>query len=392
MRVLMLTDSFYPEIGGSETAIWNLSDTLVDLGHTVGVIVISKPNASAPSTKFSFWNVSSRIHGIDLKFIAKVRHVRKIIRDFKPDVMNVHFMLESGYVGVKAAHAEGVPCVLSNRGKGLYNKATNFAESLLYPFWNKGALKADRFIATSTEMADIGRDRYGIQTTVISNGVDTVNFTPEKDGSYLRDTHGVKPGQKVLLCVRRLVPKNGIEYMVRALPAVRKDHDCVLWLASPLIREYEKLKSVAEELGVSEYVRFLGAVDHHDLPFYLSAADVVVQPSIAEARSLACLEAMASGAAIIATATGGLPEIITHGENGYLIPPFQESTYAVTDVFPEGVVSLAKGVSILLSDDTLRTTLKKGARAYAETCSWPNIVRQSLVVYQDAIDQFPTRS
>lgn len=388
----MLTDSFYPEIGGSETAIWNLSDTLSDQGHAVGVAVISKPKASAPSQKFQFWNVSGKVNGIDLKFLGKIHNLRAIIREFKPDVVNAHFMLESGYVGVKAAHAEGVPCVLSNRGKGLYNKAMNPIEAVLYPFWNRGALKADAFIATSQEMVDIAKERYGIESLAISNGVDTNNFTPEKDGSYLREKHGVKPHQKVILCARRLVPKNGIEYIVRALPVILQKHDTVLWLASPLIREYEKLKSVAEDLGIADRVVFLGAVDHKDLPYYFTAADIACQPSIAEARSLACLEAMASGSAIVSTDTGGLKELITHKESGYLVPSFQESTYAVTACYPAGVQSLANAVIAVLDDDALRAHIKKGARAYAETCSWPNIVRQSLAVYQRAIDTYPKRS
>lgn len=385
MRILMLTDSFFPEVGGSETAIWNLSDTMTDLGHAVGVAVIAKPDARSPSERLAFWNVPSRMYGMDAKFIGRIHHLRAIIRAFKPDVVNAHFMLESGYVGVKAAHAEGVPCVLTNRGKGLYNKPTNVFERLLYPFWNKGACGADACIATSQEMVDIARERYGLASVAISNGVDIDNFTPSKDGTYLREQHGVGANQKVILCVRRLVPKNGIEYIVRALPAIRERHDAVLWLAAPKIREYEKLKRIVAESGMEEYVRFLGAVDHHDLPFYLAAADVVVQPSIAEARSLACLEAMASGCAIVSTDAGGLKELITHGENGYLIREFQEGTYAVTEVFPDGVKRLAEAVSIVLGDDALRVKIGDGARRYAEAYSWMHVTRQTLEVYERAI-------
>ena len=364
----MITDSFYPEIGGSETAIWHLGEALVGLGHEVGVAVLSKPNAANPSEKLAFWKIGSRRWGIDAKFLGKIHHLRGIIRAFKPDILNVHFMLESGYVGVKAAHAEGVPAILTNRGKGLYNKPMNIFERILYPFWNRGALGADAFMATSQEMVDMARERYGLSSTMVSNGVDIENFHPTKDGSFLREKHGVKSGQRVLLCVRRLVPKNGIEYIVRALPTIRKQHNAVLWLASPLIREYEKLKRITEELGITDAVRFLGPIDHKELPYYLSAADVVVQPSIAEARSLACLEAMASGAAVIATATGGLKELINHGENGYLIPAFQEGTsYEVIDIQEKGVRDLAAAVVDVLSDEALRARLKSGARAYAET-------------------------
>ena len=383
MRILMVTDSFYPQVGGSETAIAMLSETLIGFGHEVGVAVMSRPQAASPSPRISFWKISSRIAGFDCKFLGKLHHLRRIIREFRPDVMNVHFMLESGYVGVKVARKEGIPCVLTNRGKGLYNKPTNFFERILYPFWNRGSLGADRVIATSQEMVDLFKERYGKESLAISNGVDVQVFYPSCDGAKVREERRIRPGQRVIFCARRLVPKNGIEYIIRAMPQILTKHDAVLWLASPLIRECERLKGIVKELGIADRVSFLGSLDHRELPSYFCAADIVVQPSIAEARSLACLEAMASGSAVIATATGGLKELITHRENGYLIEPFQVSTYAVTECHENGVRRLASAVDDVLSHEDLRQTMKRGARTYAETCSWPNITRQTLTVYEE---------
>jgi glycosyltransferase involved in cell wall biosynthesis len=386
MRILMVIDSFYPWVGGSETAVVQLSNALSRMGHEVGVAVMSRPEARNPSNEFKFWLIPSTVGPFELKFLGKIRNLRKIIREFKPDVMNVHFMLESGYVGVTAARKEGIPVVLTNRGKGLYNEPMVFWERVLYPFWNNGSLHADRYIATSQEMVDMAKEKYGIESLAISNGVDIDHFTPGKDGASIRRKHGATDSRRVLLCVRRLVPKNGIEYIIRALPEIRKKHDAVLWLASPLIREYEVLKVICNELGIEQYVHFLGSVEHDVLPQYFAAADVVVQPSIAEARSLACLEAMASGAAVVATATGGLKELITHRDNGYLVPEFQQSTYAVTGYEPEGVQRLAAAVIDVLSDEPLRKHLQERARAYAVAeASWPIIAKQTLKVYEEAI-------
>lgn len=385
MRILMLTDSFYPEVGGSETAIWKLGEAMVKAGNEVGVAVISKPKAANPSSLLTFWIVPSKVFGIDLKFLGRIWNLRKVIREYKPDVINIHFMLESGYVGVKSAKAERVPSVLTNRGKGLYNAPSHITEKVLYWIWNRGALSADRYLATSDEMVDIFKERYGKESMVMSNGVDTDVFSPEKDGSVIRVRHGVKPHQKVILCARRLVPKNGIEYIVRAMPEIIRKHDAVLWLASPLIREYERLKKIAEELGVADRVVFLGPILHDELPLYFRAADVVVQPSIAEARSLACLEAMASGSAVIATKTGGLAEMIVHKENGYHIDPFMESTYDVKTFDALGVARLATAVIDVLSDDALRASMGKNARAYALQYSWPKVAERTLTVYREAI-------
>ena len=204
----------------------------------------------------------------------------------------------------------------------------------------------------------------------------------------MRDRHGVRSGQRVILCARRLVPKNGIEYIVRALPLIRQKHDALLWLASPFIREYERLQEMGRELGISDYVRFLGPVLHDELPLYFRSADVVVQPSIAEARSLACLEAMASGSAVIATATGGLAEMIKHRENGYLIDPFMESTYNVTSFDATGVDRLALAVIDVLSDDALRASMGKEAREYVQQYAWPRVAERTLAVYEDVIHSY----
>lgn len=386
MRILMVIDSFFPEVGGSETALVQLGKAMTQQGHEVGMAVMSRPNAQNPMPEiFKFWKISSRIGSVDCKFLGKVHSLRRIIREFKPDVMNVHFMLESGYVGVSAARKEGIPCVLTNRGKGLYNEPGGIFEKILYPFWNRGSLKADKYLATSQEMVDLFKERYHMDSLAMSNGVDVEHFGPHHSGAAVKKEFGIGDHQRVLLCVRRLVPKNGIEYIVRALPIIRQKHDTVLMLASPLIREYEKLKALCVELGIEKQVHFLGNVDHTRLPSFFAAADIVVQPSIAEARSLACLEAMASGSAIIATATGGLPELITHKDNGYLIDPFQVSTYDVTTYTDDGVQRLAAAVIEVLSDETLRASLQKRARETSLQYSWQEIAKKTLTVYQEAI-------
>lgn len=389
MRILMVTETFHPVVGGSESAIRYLSDALTDLGHEVMVAVMNVPAAANPSKKFAFRVISPMVGPFNLKTWGKIAHCKRIVAEFKPDIVNAHFLFESGMVGTVAAHSNRVPSVVTERGRGLFSKPGNLLQRILFTWWIRGALKADAFIATSQEMADMAKQRFGIDILAISNGVETDLFTP----SRRTDIHSIlhaKPEQRILFCARRLVPKNGIEYIVRALPLIRQAHDAILVLAAPLSGDYEKLKTIAAQLGVTDHIRFIGPVSHEDLPMYFASADAVVQPSIAEARSLACLEAMASGAVVVATDTGGLKELITHKENGYLVPAFEESTYQVGAINETGVKNLAEAVQTILSDAALSDRLRKGARTYAQTCSWKEIAKQSLVIYQRAIDSFRT--
>lgn len=387
MRVLMVTETFHPIVGGSQTAIRYLSDALSDLGHETMVAVMNVRNSTSPSDKISFAKFDSYIFGIDCKMWGKIHNCRKIIRKFKPDIVNAHFLFESGFVGTIAAHKEGIPSVVSIRGRGIFFKPKNLLEKLLSWWWIRGACKADGFIATSQEMADIAHARHGLTVTAVSNGVETDVFTPDMKKD-IKTPYGISSSQRVIFCARRLVPKNGIEYVIRALPEVRKHHDAVLLLAAPKDAEYNALNALVDELNIRPFVHFIGSVDHYELPYYFAGADIVVQPSIAEARSLACLEAMAAGAAIIATACGGLKELITHGENGYLVPVFEESTYQVGILNHKGVFDLAQAMITVLSDPELEKKLRRHARSYAETCSWPAIAEQSLAIYRNAMDHY----
>ncbi len=387
----MVTETFHPIVGGSESAIRYLSDALTDAGHQVMVAVMNVPNTSAPSPKFAFRKLGPHVHGINLRTWGKIHNCRTIIREFKPDIINAHFLFESGMVGTLAGHKEGVPSVVSIRGRGIFFRPKNLFQKILSGWWIRGASQADGFLATSQEMADIAKERHGLDVLAVSNGVETELFTPERK-TDIRTKFGIKPDQRIIVAARRLVPKNGIEYMIRALAVVRKQHDAVLLLAAPIKDEHDKLKALAQQLGVGDAVHFMGPVLHDHLPEYFASADVVVQPSIAEARSLACLEAMSSGAAMVATDCGGLKELITHEVNGLLVPAFEDSTYQVGALNEKGVTDLAAAVTRLLSDPALTEKLRKGAREFALTCSWPAIAQQSLAVYQAAIDSFRARS
>src|SRR3989344_2805355 len=343
MKIAMITDSFYPFVGGSETAIRNLTETLNKAGHDVKVFGVF-PEVSSPDERYvPVVKIDPDIFGINLRVFGLLSNLDREIKKFKPDIINAHFMLKSGYLGVKVAKRNNIPSVVTVRGNGVFYKARTIKEKILFSMYRKMSLKSDLMIATSAEMANIVDERWGVRPTPLSNGVDIKRFRPNIV-TNLKDKLGIE-NKKVILCVRRLVPKNGIEYMVRAMPKILWNYpETVLILVAPKLREYKKLDNLACELGVETKIIFAGEVNHDVLPQYFSIADVVVQPSIAEARSLSCLEAMASGSAIIATNTGGLGELIQHKVNGFLVPAFEDSTYQVGAINQKGVDNLASAV------------------------------------------------
>jgi glycosyltransferase involved in cell wall biosynthesis len=139
-------------------------------------------------------------------------------------------------------------------------------------------------------------------TQPIVNGIDTEKFRPaqpvlEKDADEF-----------LIVCPRRLVEKNGVEFLIRALAVVR-DVKARLYIAGdgPL---RGRLEALAAEIGVRDRVVFMGSVDNTKMPSVYSSADLVVIPSLLEATSIAALEAMACAKVVAASRVGGLPEII----------------------------------------------------------------------------------
>jgi glycosyltransferase involved in cell wall biosynthesis len=167
----------------------------------------------------------------------------------------------------------------------------------------------------------------------VVNGVDTGVFAPVP-GSVPRQGR-----RRRLVVPRRLFPKNGVEFFVRALPAIlaAADVDVIVIGDGP---ERERLEGLAASLGVAARVDFLGARLHAEMPALLSSADLAVFPSLVEATSVAALESMACGLPVAASAVGGLPEIIDDDVGGLFAPGDPEALAArVLDLLssPDGL-------------------------------------------------------
>lgn len=384
MKIAMVTDSFFPYVGGSETAIRMLTKTMRRMGHEVRVYGLFD-TAASPEPDVPTIRVPSRWMGMNLKIYGRYRNLLRELKEFKPDVINAHFFLQSGWAGVRVGQKLGIATVVSTRGKGLFNRPVGLVEKILFPIFRFRSLQADGHLATSAEMADMVAARWDVRPIPLANGVDTEHFRPGMDGSSVRAELGLE-GKRVVMCVRRLVPKNGIQYMVRAFKAVlERVPDADLVLVAPREREYENLKADAERLGIADHVHFAGEVHHDRLPLFYAAADVVVQPSIAEARSLTCLESMASGSAIVATACGGLAELLTDKESGILVKPFEASTYQVSETSQDGVDRLAAAVILALEDRELNRRIREGARNASIQYDWDNTTRKTLEIYEAAM-------
>ncbi len=230
---------------------------------------------------------------------------------------------------------------------------------------------------------------------VFANFVDVDRFRPARveegeASSALRRKLRLSDTARVVLCPRRLVPKTGVIYAIRAMaePALLRAAegpaaaDAVLLVAGegaqrPALEEEARRLRLGVDAGGAARVRFLGDVPRAELPLLYRLADVVLVPSVPdagviEATSLTALEAMASGKVVVASAIGGLAELITTDRTGMLVPPGDAA-------------ALARAVARALADAPFAAAIGAAARTHVESeRSTRACVERILTLYERA--------
>ena len=260
----------------------------------------------------------------------------------------------------------------------------------LYPPTGRGAQSAyvrekfvfsfaDRLVAVSDNIARALVRLYGIDTSkvvVVRNGVDTSLFRPTPKANAKR---AIGLGdERIVLFVGRLSAIKGIEYLIRAAQVILDEFDNVTFLLAGGVPTFMKRGQVdvhgmlagLQKGSNKKRVRLLGPVPNNLLPAYYAAADVVVAPSLFEAAPKVILEAMACGAPVVATDVGGVPEVMSNGFNGLIIPPADSN-------------SLSSAISLLLRDESLRSKLGRNAvETVSEHFTWRQTAVKLREMYQ----------
>jgi N-acetyl-alpha-D-glucosaminyl L-malate synthase BshA len=215
------------------------------------------------------------------------------------------------------------------------------------PLTRFGIEQSDGVTAVSRYLRQQTLDVFDVKRPieVIPNFVDTAKFAPRSDSSYSKDRFA-KKGERVLLHISNFRPSKRVLDVVRVFAAVRREVPSRLLLVGD---GPDRLPSreLADELGVTKWIRWLGQLDAVEDVF--SVADLFLLPSQNESFGLAGLEAMSAGVPVIGAAAEGLPELVRNGETGYLLP--------VGDV--EG---MARRSIELLSDAKKHASMAEAAR------------------------------
>jgi glycosyltransferase involved in cell wall biosynthesis len=183
-------------------------------------------------------------------------------------------------------------------------------------------------VAICQSVADSIWSVYGVRPrAIIPNGVPVATFSsPIVTRQAWRERQGIPPDAVVFACVARLSAQKNVGALLQALAAMGGRGDAMVLLCGEG-EERGRLEAEARHLGIADRVRFLGS--RTDVPEVLGASDVFVLPSLYEGHPLCVMEAMAAGRPVIATAVGGVPEVVRPGETGVLVPPGDVAALAV---------------------------------------------------------------
>ena len=375
-----------PDSGGQNVHVRELSRALASAGHQVTVLT-RRDDPDRP-------DVVAVQPGVTVRHIAAgparpipkddvVEHIPELAcglgkrwRFEPPDIVHAHFWM-SGLAATAALRDLDIPLVqtfhalgcVKRRHQGAADTSPESrirAERLL-------TRRADRVVATCEdelfELIRMGAPRHRV--SIVPCGVDTREFAP--DGPT-----APRGGRPRLVSIGRLVRRKGVDEVVAALATVPDAELLVAGgqeAAADGDPDVARLRDVAARCGVTERVRFLGAVPRHQVPALLRSADAVVCAPWYEPFGIVALEAMACERAVVATAVGGMQDTVVHGVTGLHVPPRRPDV-------------LGAALRELLACPTLPTAFGAAGRARVlARYTWERVAAATERVYVDVLDE-----
>ena len=363
VRIALFCPS-YGQVGGIEEKARILTRAFGARGHNVTVLARGEPATSgrdgdARIVRHEYHQMPRRARHVarQLRFLRDLpratRALRQEVKDAASEV--VLTLAITSYAPYTSALAAAAPLVLSLEGGEPGGRFTANPRAL------RSALRrATRVVACARSLAASARalaPEVADRLSVIPNGVEPEMF---------RDGPAYAHPRPYVAAVGRLVPQKGFDVLLEAF--ARLDSPEVDLLIAGDGSERRRLESTVERAGLGERVHLLGAVDRATVARLYRGARVVACPSRWEGLPLVCLEAMASGRAVVASRVDGIPDAVSDGETGLLVPP-------------EDPIARADALGALLEDAPRRERL--GARGRALVCAeltWTSVAERYLAV------------
>jgi glycosyltransferase involved in cell wall biosynthesis len=376
MKINWVAPHFYPETGGVETHVEQISNLLIERGHSVVV------HASSVTVTKKELPLSDKLGDIEIKRYKPTINLSFYLTKFKPEIEDGDIVVMEGYPSltndyVRKKYAKKFPLVIYIQGVVLPLSGFSAFQKRFYDsFVGVSTLKkVDRLIAM-TRLEKDWCNKKGIdigKIEIIPNGIPNSAFV-EHDPDISRRKYGQK---RYLLFIGRMYHEKAPTHLVTALSRIHDDFpDLGVIFIGPDQGEVEKVNGMAKNMGLEDKIVYAGKVPEKEKYELLSGCEIFVLPSKFEAQGIVFLEAGAQKKPVIGTRVGGVPYVVNDGETG-LLYDFGNIDY------------LTKHIRFLLENpDKAKAMGERGFEIAFRESRWESVIDKIENLYNNAILEF----
>lgn len=366
-RILIFSLAYHPVVGGAEIAVKQITDRIGGVDFDMVTMRFGKDHPEMErvgNVNVYRINTSKILFPLEAYLFARALHEK--------NPYDAIWSIMAAYAGFAAMFFKSsfpqVRYILTlQEGDPIeYIKRRTMFVS---PLFRRIFSKADHVQAISNYLADYAKAMgYPGEVEVVPNGVDTKAFSDDSSAEEVEKKLGKREGEIFLITTSRLVKKNGIRYIIRAMALLPPHIRLLIVGEGP---NQALLMKLAWELKVDRRVQFIGHVPYEEVPSYLHASDIFIRPSVSEGFGNSFIEAMAAGLPVIATPVGGIVD--------FLYDPDRNPEHTPTGLFVEveDPVSIREQVMRLVENPDLKDLLVKNSREMVkERYEWDHVASE----------------
>ena len=370
-RILIFSIAYEPLVGGAELAVRYITDRLPE--NTFDLITCRFGRQHRPQEKIGNVMVYRVGFGSRLgRYLYPALAARLALKLHRQRPYQLVWSIMAAYAGAAALlflrRAPQTKFLLTlqegDSPEHIRRRVTGFRKQ-----WQQLFKRADHIQAISQFLARWASEEGATcPIEIVPNGVDLRKYNAKNAKLNANDAN---PSHFIIITTSRLVPKNGVDILIKAAAELKKllpatSYQLLILGVGP---EEEKLKKLVKALGLEGEVQFLGLVSADELPQFLARADIFVRPSRSEGLGTAFLEAMALGLPVVGTPVGGIVDFLKDGETGLFCQP-------------EDPRALAEKIKFLMHKPDLRKSLgENGQRLVREKYDWDKIAAQMQEIF-----------
>ncbi|MBF0252816.1 MAG: alpha/beta fold hydrolase [Candidatus Omnitrophica bacterium] len=369
MRILMMTNTYFPIVGGLEQSVYSFSEEFKVLGHEV--LIVTPAFKDMPTEEPgviripAFQKFGNTVFSVNFPSSGLLT---KLMKEFAPDIIHSHCPFFMGDLALRLSREYAVPLVFTYH--------TMFEEYVhVWPVQNEGVKRfvvklaagysnlADQVIAPCESVQEILLKR-GVKTPIdiVPTGVDLARFSIG-DRKIFRQKNGIPEDALVIGHAGRLAPEKNLEFLTNCMVEELKKNERAHALIVGLGPSEKMILAAFKEEGLEKRLHMTGVLHYQDLVDAYLAMDVFAFASVSETQGIVLIEAMAAGVPVVALDATGARDIVKDRKNGCLLMEMDQESFACA---LHWVLSLSKEEKMLLDREAVMTSREYSINISAE--------------------------